>query len=357
MTAYLSTFAAGLGEPVRSALEERLPGVRVELELDGLIVYESGRDAAAVRDLPFFNNSFTVLKTFSGLGAERGKEVLNEMLAAALADRDLPAQLAKQAKGTFRLVTAWSNELTAVDRGLLEKVEARVAASGRLRPHRGRPDHEIWLSYRSEGHGFLLLRLTRHTAYERVLAKGELRPELAWILCHLSEPREGELMLDPFCGSGAIPLTRATQFPRGLVLASDLDGAQVEKLKARVKEEDLKKRIVVRQGDARDLSRYADGSIHKIVTDPPWGHFQELAGGAEAFYQEVLAELVRVLAPGGLLVMLAPRADFLAPLLAALPLEVVERCEVLVSGRKVAVYKVRKEPGTAGTSGTTGTSL
>ncbi len=340
---YLSTFVAGLGGPVRRALEERLSDARIQLELDGLILYESSREAAAVRGLPFFNNSFLVLKTFSGLGAERGEEVLNEMLLATLRDGDLPGRLPRHLKGTFRLVTSWSNALTAVDRELLEKVEARIAASGRLRPHRGRPDHELWLSYRREGHGFLLLRLTRHTAYEKVLDKGSLRPELAWMLCWLSEPREGELMLDPFCGSGAIPLMRATQFPRGLVLASDLDAALVEKLKARVKEGDLKRRVVVRQGDARHLSRYEDGSIHKIVTDPPWGSFQQLAAGPETFYREVLAELARVLAPGGLLVILLARADFLPPLLATLPaLEVMESWPILVSGKKAAVYKLKK---------------
>jgi tRNA (guanine6-N2)-methyltransferase len=337
MTTYLSTFTAGLGGPVRSALEERLPGARIELALDGLLTFQSGRDAAAVRGLPFFNNSFLVLTTFPGLGAQRGEEVLDEMLGDALRDGDLASRLPRHLKGTFRLVTSWSNALTAVDRELLEKVEGRIAASGRLRPHRGRPDLELWLSYRSEGYGFLLLRLTRHTAHEKVLDKGALRPELAWMLCWLSEPREGELMLDPFCGSGAIPLMRAAQFPRGLVLASDLDAALVEKLKAKVKEGDLKRRVVVRQGDARQLSRYEDGSIHKIVTDPPWGSFQELAAGPEAFYREVLTELERVLAPGGLLVILLARG-------AQLPttLELVESWPILVSGKKAEVYKLRK---------------
>ncbi|HEX3553560.1 MAG TPA: methyltransferase [Thermoanaerobaculia bacterium] len=344
MTTYLSTFIAGLGVPVRRVLEERLPGVRIALELDGLIVYEAGGATPAIRNLPFFNNSFIILKTFPGLKPERGQEVLDEMLAATLRDADLPRRIPARLQGTFRLVTSWSNVLTAVDRDLLERVEARIAASGRpgrLRPHRGRPDHELWLSYRSEGHGFLLLRLTRHTAYEKVLEKGELRPELAWMLCWLSEPREGELMLDPFCGSGAIPLMRATQFPRGLVLASDLDAAQVEKLKARVKQGDLRRRIVVRQEDARHLSRYEDGSIHKIVTDPPWGLFQELAEGPEAFYQEVLGELGRVLIAGGLLVILMARG-------ARLPgaLEVVESWPILVSGKKAVVYKLRKRTDT-----------
>jgi len=343
MTTYLSTFIAGLGGPVRRALAERLPDARIALELDGLILYESSRDAAAIRGLPFFNNSFLVLKTFSSLGAERGEEVLNEMLTAMLRDGDLAGRIPRHLKGTFRLVTSWSNVLTAVDRDLLERVEARIAASGRLRSHRGRPDHELWLSYRSEGHGFLLLRLTRHTAYEKVLDKGELRPELAWMLCWLSEPREGELMLDPFCGSGAIPLMRATQFPRGLVLASDLDAALVEKLKARVKEGDLKRRVVVRQGDARQLSRYENGSIHKIVTDPPWGSFQELAGGPETFYREILTELARVLAPEGLLMILLARADFLPPLLETLPaLELVESWPILMSGKKAEIFKLRK---------------
>jgi precorrin-6B methylase 2 len=346
MATYLSTFIVGLGTPVRRALEERIP-VRIELELDGAIVYETATEADVIRKLPFFNNSFQVMESFSDLAAGCGEEVLGEMLAATLRSGSLPGSLPRGLKGTFRVVTAWSNRLVAVDRDLLERLERKLSTSRRLQPHRGRPDHELWLSYRSEGYGFLLLRLTSHAAHEKVLKKGELRPELAWMLCWLSEPREGELMLDPFCGSGAIPLMRATHFPRGLVLASDADAAQVEKLKAVVKQRDLRKRVVVRQADARDLSRYETSSIHKIVTDPPWGHFVELETDPETFYSEVLAELSRILMPEGILVILLSRNEVFPAILERMSgkLELTESYQILVSGKKTTVYKLRKPAG------------
>jgi predicted RNA methylase len=344
MTTYLSTFIAGLGPPVRQVLKERAPSSAIELELDGLIVYRTEQGADVIRALPFFNNSFIVLRQLPGLGAGRGKEVLDEMLASMLRGDDLSRCIPGRLRGTFRIVTSWSNVLTSVRRDLLEQVERKISASERLRPHRGRPDHELWLSYRTEGYGFFLLRLTSHTSYEKVLAKGELRPELSYILCWLSEPREGELVLDPFCGSGAIPLMRASQFPRSLILASDLDEGQVERLKLKVKQSDLRRRVVVRRGDARDLSRYDEGSIHKIITDPPWGIFKEVGAEPEAFYREALSELCRVLAPGGIMVILFARTEFFLHLVETLsaPLELLASHDILVSGRKATVYKLRK---------------
>ena len=49
-----------------------------------------------------------------------------------------------------------------------------------------------------------MMRLTKHKAYEKILHKGELRPELSHILCSISEPDADDIFLDPFCGSGTI---------------------------------------------------------------------------------------------------------------------------------------------------------
>ena len=67
------------------------------------------------------------------------------------------------------------------------------------------------------------------------------------------------------------------------------------------------------QGDARDLSAIPDGSVHLVVTSPPYWTLKEYAGGGgdrqlgaiedyEAFLDEldkVWSECARVLAPGG----------------------------------------------------------
>jgi tRNA (guanine6-N2)-methyltransferase len=322
---YHSTFIPGLLEPVEQALRETLPDAKVTLALDGLIAYETEAKAAAIAKLPFVTNSFEIIKRYEGAP-------VGEMAERVIAD---PWSV-EAPRGTFRVIASVANQLVALDRGVMEAIERRIAEKTRMRPHRAKPDHEFWLLERSEGYGFFALRLSHHQAYDKSLQKGELRPELANVLCRLSDPAPQELFLDPFCGSGAIAIQRA-KFAPGLIIASDNDERKIAALKERIKELDLRKRIVVRCDDALKLERYEDGSIHKIVTDPPWGHFAKSDLPIEKFYLAMLAEFARILRPGGRLVILTAEA-----LPADDRLAVVKKFNILVSGKKAAVYVIER---------------
>ncbi len=336
---YYSTFIPGLLQPVEEALRSALPDLRIVLSLDGLIAYESDAKAETIRRLPFVTNSFYTLKSFSGPGAQ----ALPGMAMNILDDPELSFETpeAFTRRNTFRIITSVANQLVALDNEILQRLEQRVTERMGIRPHRSKPDFEFWLALRSEGYGFFALRLTHHKSYDKTLQKGELRPELANILCRLSEPAAKELFLDPFCGAGAIPIQRARMPPAGLVLASDIDAEKVTALKARVKALDLTKRIVVRCGDALDLSRYEAGSIHKIVTDPPWGQFAQVSSSLADFYGRMMAEFGRVTRAGGIMVILTGEAEVLEGCLGRL--RVLRRFNILVSGRKASVFVLRQE--------------
>lgn len=326
--AYYSTFVPGLGEPVEQALRGTLTDTKIILSLDGLVAYETEAKISVIEKLPFVTNSFLILKRFEGAS-------IQQMAKQVIAD---PAWNVAAPRGTFRVIASVANQLVSLDSGVMDALERRIAETTRMRPNRAKPDHEFWLLERSEGHGFFALRLSHHQAYDKSLQKGELRPELANILCRLSDPAPQELFLDPFCGSGAIAIQRAKSFAPGLVIASDIDERKVEMLKERVKELGLRKRVVVRRDDALKLERYEEGSIHKIVTDPPWGHFVEVATPIGEFYRAMLAEFARILKPGGKLVILTAEA---------LPederLVLVKRFNILVSGKKAAVYVLARQ--------------
>lgn len=324
MNAYFSTFVAGLVDPVREALRAALPDAKITLALDGLIAYETDAKPGVIAKLPFVTNSFEIIQRFEGTP-------VREMAGRAIAD---PWNI-EAPRGTFRVIASVANQLVSLDSSTMGALERRIAEKTRMRPNRAKPDHEFWLIERSEGHGFFALRLSHHQAYDKSLQKGELRPELANILCRLSDPAPNELFLDPFCGSGAIAIQRAKFFPAGLAIASDIDERKVEALKERVKELGLRKRVVVRRDDALKLERYEDGSIHKIVTDPPWGHFANLPD--QDFYRAMLAEFARVLRPGGKLVILTAEA-----LPADERLALVKKFNILVSGKKAAVYVIAR---------------
>jgi tRNA G10 N-methylase Trm11 len=128
-------------------------------------------------------------------------------------------------------------------------------------------------------------------------------------------------------------------FPEGLVIASDQDERTVELLRERIKDLGLKKRVVVRRDDALNLTRYQDGSIHAIVTDPPWGHFAKTEAPIAEFYRDMLREFVRLLRPDGRLVILtAETAALDAAIERCERLLILRRFNILLSGKKASVY-------------------
>ena len=337
VTSYYSTFIPGLLQPVEEALLSALPDSKIVLSLDGLVAYESNAKVEVVQKLSFVTNSFYVIKRFAGQTAQS----IPTMAKAVLKDRVLSFNIpvAFTPRSTFRVITSMANQLVSLDSNIMQMLEGRITEATGLRPNRSKPDFEFWLAQRSEGYGFFSFRLSHHKAYDKSLKKGELRPELANILCRLSDPSPDELFLDPFCGSGAIAIQRAKSFGPVLVISSDKDEQNVNSLKERVKELGLRRRIVVRCDDALHLTRYEDHSIHKIVTDPPWGHFVGTDMPIGEFYSAMLSEFVRLLRPGGRLVILTAETGTMDM--------AIEHCEqitisrkfnILMSGKKATVY-------------------
>jgi tRNA (guanine6-N2)-methyltransferase len=341
---YYSTFIPGLLEPVSEVLRSALPDVRITLPLDGLIGYDSNAKPEAIRKLAFATNTFYIIKRFAGEGAVS----LESMATKIIKERALnfAGPVAFKPGQTFRIVTAVANQLVPLENSIMQMLEHRISERTPLRSNRSKPDWEIWLSQRSEGYGFLALRITYHKSYDKILQPGELRPELAYILCSLSNPRPDELFLDPFAGSGAIAIQRAKHFSTGLVIASDNDEQKVKALKQRVADLGLRKRIVVRADDALHLTRYQDGSIHKIVTDPPWGHFAAMETPIEEFYVSILSEFGRLLRDGGLAVILTGETAAMESAIKRSPgMNPLKKFNILVSGKKASVHVLRQASG------------
>ena len=338
MNYYYSTFVPGLLEPVKDSLLRALKHGHVRLELDGLIAYETIAEVTDIGSLGFVTNTFRILKSFP----RDPRRTMADMASQVLADRSVSFRSVPRkdkASQTFRVITSVANRLVPLDERLMKQLEQKISSQTGLRPNRSKPDHEFWLLQRSEGFGFFALRISHHKSYDKMLQKGELRPELANVLCRLSRPSHGELFLDPFCGSGAIPLQRA-RFPLGLIFASDSNQQKIDSLKQRIRKLGLQKKIIARCENALDLRRYQDGSIHKIVTDPPWGHFESTQIPLDEFYDRMLAEFCRLLTAEGLLVVLTAQNAVLETSVQknALKLDTLKKFNILLSGKKAAIY-------------------
>ncbi len=339
MNHFLGTFLSGAGRIVQEMLAQRLKDLRLIALPDGAAEFETSVPYSDL-NLFCFNNVFRVLHKSRAKASERVLDgYLRELLSA---EADWKAVQENPAKvRTFRLVTSQENRLVSVDRKLREQLEKKIARLSGLRVDRSRPDTEFWLLFRREGVCYFLKRLSRHTAYDKLLDPGELHPELAHMMCWLTRPQHTDTVLDPFCGCGAVPLQRCKRFPYTKIYAFDKN----EKALARTREKLPRKdpRITVENRDALTLSRFLPGeSVDAVITDPPWGLYENVGMALSEFYRRMLQEFYAVLKPGGKLALLTAGKDDFFQAAEAVPLIFTERHDLLVSGKKCALFLLLK---------------
>lgn len=334
---YFATFIPGTEEIVSSILSARLPDFSPSLLASGAMAFSTAVPYSSL-NLFCFNNLFQVLYSAPAAPTRAGLEKFLRALPTAPVDWQA-ARAGKKAR-TFRLVVSCKNQLVSVSRGTKEAVEKKLAAETHLRPDRSLPDQEFWALARDDGQAWFLKRLTRHRAYDKLLHPGELHPELAYMMCWLSRPAPSDVFLDPFCGYGSIPAQRAKRFPYRTLTASDISPEA-----AAYTRQKLGKRpgLAVTQGDALDLD-LPDGSVNAIVTDPPWGIYENVGMELDRFYRQMLEEFARVLMPGGRAVVLtAAKRELSGALEGPVQFVLGERYDILVSGKKCGLFVLEKE--------------
>jgi len=299
------TFVSGLQEPIEKWLKE--DGYKVRKVLDGAILYETKDSANKPLQLPFFFNTFIVI--------EQAKGSVEDLMRKVLRRPNI-----KRGKGSFRIVTSKENQLISVDNRLRNDVEKMIAARSGLIPDRrgGKGVKEFWFLSRSEGIVLFMERVqVGKSGHLERLKKGELRPQLAYCLNRLSSPQPSDIMLDPFCGHGAIPRARAKYFPCKKILFYDKEHQKKE-----------------HKADIIKLpAMLLEKSIDIIVTDPPWGVYKEC--DISALYEVFVKTCAYLLKPGGRLVVLSAQKELIHNLFS------VKACyNILVSGQKAAVFVI-----------------
>jgi 23S rRNA G2445 N2-methylase RlmL len=215
-----------------------------------------------------------------------------------------------------------------------------AATSGPYRTRRGGsvppPGGLSWRVTIAGDRAVLALRIASrplHRRSYRVCSRpGSLHPPLAAAMVNLAASPLGATLLDPFCGTGTIPI-EATGDGRRIV-ASDRDPTAVASAVTNAGS----RRITWLTADAANLP-VADGTIDLVVTNPPWSRqvtpTGSLAGNPERFWHE----LRRVLHRDGRALLLLPDAEHLAGAAGA-GLTVRARRPVSLSGLHPEVVQV-----------------
>jgi len=333
MAEYISSFTTGFGEVIAKNIHLHLKGVDVVDVYDGLIHYRYNGNPIDINRVFYFNNSFLMLRFF------KGKQITFNRMVSDVSSKKL--QYLK-ANGTFRIRFSQSNQFAKVDKNITLNAEAAVSRATHMRIDRLNPTTEMWYIIRDEGFGFYGQLLNKRTATEKNLNKGELRPEFAYLMCCSGDIKRTSVIIDPFAGFGSIPLQIKKHFPFKHLIVNDNEKDKVNKLRKSPLANDSRIQIICK--DALALSDISNESIDTIITDPPWGYYENIEN-IEVFYEKMFEEFIRISKKDGSMVVLSARKDEFQVAVNKYPiLTIVKSIHTLVNGKKAAVFILKRKP-------------
>jgi len=289
----------------------------------------------------------------AGIGPENKEldRIRGASREAPLVDQALVARV-KVSPGTragrrlkFRVIARMAGEheyrrvdfQRAVERGILERGDHT------WRLEEDDADVELWATM-IDAEFFLTVRLSddtmRHREYKSAHRPASLRASSGAALAWLSEPREDDVVLDPFCGAGTILIERAHMGRYAMLLGSDRDAAALAA--ARVNVGSRYKPIQLENWDAGALP-LGDASVDKIVTNLPWGLRYGSHGENRKLYPLWFREFARVLKSGGVMVLLTAEWRLMRDLERTRKIAPSKIIRVSVLGKPAAIYLCRKE--------------
>ena len=203
MAEYISTFTTGFKDVISKDFPKRLSGVKILNLYDGLIHYQFNGNSRELENIIYFNNTFFLLKVL------QGKNLTFQFLVNALCKSKKYFLINK---GTFRVRFSKENQFTKVDKSLTRKAEEDVLKFSKLQLDRLSPSSEIWYCLRSEDFAFAGQLIFKREFTEKNLHKGQLRPEVSYLISAFANVCPSDTILEPFCGYGSIPLSLAKYF-------------------------------------------------------------------------------------------------------------------------------------------------
>lgn len=327
---YISTVISGCENIITDFLRTDIPDIKILNTLNGLILYETKAEPDLICNLQYLNNTFMVLKTFDKLSGT-DKDVITKMISETLGDYK-NINIPNREINVFKIFASYESNLVSPSGHSVSQLIDKIKQTTKSKYNSVGANTEFWFIARSEKMGFFALRITKN---KKKLSPGELRPEIAYILCRLSKPNENDVFCDPFCGSGAIPLERSRIADYRGIFAMDINPDLISALKAKtkkIKNAKFNKSFFIKCQDFLKNS-FEDNFLDVIVTDPPWGYFQNISND---FYDLIMAQFARIIKPNGRLILLTAQKDKMKKIPASF--NQTNKYDILLSGQKAGIF-------------------
>ncbi len=325
MAEFISSFTTGFQELVKEDFPRLIKGVKIINVYDGFVHYRFDGNSRDLEKVIYFNNTFFLLKSFKS-GANF------KMMVNAVAGQKNYYLINK---GSFRVRFVQENQFAKVDKALARRAEESVLANSKLSIDRVSPSTEVWYSIRRDGFGFCGQLISKREFTEKNLNKGQLRPEIAYFMGVFADLQPDFVLADPFAGYGSIPVQLIKKFRPAKLYVSDISSEQVEII--RTKKQMADERVDLRVADAFVLNHIEDHSVDCVITDPPWGFYEDI-GDIKTFYNKMFDSLLRVIKTNGKIVILSARKEELEASAAEKGLKIEKSLHTLINGKKASLY-------------------
>ena len=339
---FYSTFPAGVDALIQDIMRADYPFISTDRVFENALIYEFSSGKPFKLSAPYFQNTFRIIDQLDEVGTADLGSIMsifkNRMPTYSLRHLLQPHR-------SFRVALFSGGVFSSVDVTLRKQFEDEARHVSKKPIDNRKPETELWVAKRHEGVALFMLRLRNEVRSVAQRPRGRLSPQLGALLCRLSDPSPEDIFLDPFCGWGGIFLERL-RWKYQMAFANDKDPRCVDSVKRELNasKKNWRKRTYIRKGDGTHLADFSNGFISAIVTDPPWGEFDRKLTDVKSFYSTTLGNFTRVLKNDGVLILLTgrsvPVAEVIAECLFTLMIE--EEHEILVSGKKATIYKMKK---------------
>lgn len=335
MNYYLSTFAPGAGPIVQKIIKLLDPKNEVIKITDDSVFFRSDMLTKSIVQFPFSETLYSVVKLFD----KNEDYTLGGMFGWALSDKDFISRLVRfsgRSGNTFRIVESRKNLDKTAFRHEVRSLEGKLQTEGCVIIDRGMADYDIRIVQKDD-YGFIAIRLSDRPEQKNELDKNSINYSLAYLMLAFAEVKVNEIVCDPFCGGGIIPIVCEREFKCINVIASDIEiDTIITKLSAKLSKKYSIR--IVRHG-VHDLVNEIS-KVNVVVTDPPWGLSPVIADIA-GFYARILSDLSEILVEGGRLVMLTSDDDRIIQAIEKNKrFAVIDKLCVEVSGRSAILWKL-----------------
>jgi predicted RNA methylase len=243
-----------------------------------------------------------------------------------------PAGLKLSKKLGYRIMAHIDGQMQGIDAATRQDLQRSIETVTQAKLQSRGGGDEVWIvSRRDLDRVYLGVRQQLSSATRQ--EKGALSPQLAAILVAIAGVGKGSSVLDPFAGSGAIPLACA-KAGASTVFASD-SRLQRTATRATARYRSVK----WSEDDVTTIAARLEHTVDIIVTDPPWGEFAKSTDMDSLLVEATRAiDVALKLRTGRCVILMSRRlAGTVGGLLESNSMRVVQRVPILVNGHPATI--------------------